>query len=56
MRAHVPFDIIDDTALEQRELGRYRAVFLPNVACMSDETARQVTEYVAEGRQPVRDF
>ena len=49
MRAHVPFDIIDDTALEQGNLGRYRAVFLPNVACMTDETARHVTEYVKNG-------
>jgi hypothetical protein len=49
LRAHVPFDVVDDTSLEQGELGRYRAVFLPNVACMSDEAARQVTEYVRKG-------
>jgi hypothetical protein len=49
LRAHVPFDIIDDTTLEQGNLGRYRAVFLPNVACMSDAAARQVTEYVRNG-------
>ena len=55
LRAHVPFDVIDDDTLEQGELGRYRAVFLPNVACMSDEAARQVTEYVTEGRKRVRN-
>jgi len=49
LRAHVPFDVIDDDAVERGELGRYRAVFLPNVACMSDEAARQLTEYVRNG-------
>jgi hypothetical protein len=49
LRRHVPFDVIDDVTLEQGELSRYRAVFLPNAACMSDETARQVTEYVRNG-------
>ena len=36
LRAHVPFDVLDDDSLENGELHRYRAVFLPNVACMSD--------------------
>ena len=49
LRAHVPFDVIDDDAVERGELGKYGAVFLPNVACMSDGMARQLTEYVRNG-------
>ncbi|MCX6624429.1 MAG: beta-galactosidase trimerization domain-containing protein, partial [Acidobacteria bacterium] len=49
LRAHVPFDVIDDDTLEQGELERYRAVFLPNAACMSDEAARRLTSYVRNG-------
>jgi hypothetical protein len=49
LRAHVPFDVVDDDALERGELGKYRAVFLPNVACMSAAAASQLTEYVRMG-------
>ena len=49
LRAHVPFDVLDDDSLTNGELSRYRAVFLPNVACMTDEAARQITEYVTRG-------
>jgi hypothetical protein len=49
LRAHAPFDVIDDDALEQADLGRYRALFLPNAACMSDQTAAHVIDYVRNG-------
>ena len=47
--AHVPFDVIDDTTLEREPLDRYKAIFLPNVACMSDAVATRVREYVQQG-------
>jgi len=49
IRAHVPFDVIDDTALEREPLGRYQAIFLPNVACMGDAVAARLADYVRGG-------
>ncbi len=49
LRDHVPFDVIDDTALEREPIDRYEAIFLPNVACMSDKTAARLREYVRKG-------
>lgn len=49
LRAHVPFDVIDDVTLEREPLGRYSAVFLPNVACMSDTAAARLRDYVRAG-------
>ncbi|HWQ53415.1 MAG TPA: beta-galactosidase trimerization domain-containing protein [Bryobacteraceae bacterium] len=49
LRAHAPFDVIDDEALERESLDRYEAIFLPNVACMSDAVAARLREYVRKG-------
>lgn len=56
IRAHVPFDVIDDVALEREPLNRYRIVFLPNVAAMSDGAARRLTAYVRDGGNLVASF
>jgi hypothetical protein len=48
-RTRTPFDVLDDTSLEQDSLDRYQAIFLPNVACMSEKTARRLREYVRRG-------
>jgi hypothetical protein len=49
VRSHVPFDVIDDATLEREPLGRYQALFLPNVGCMSDRAAARIREYVRQG-------
>ena len=49
LRAHAPFDVIVDTTLERESLARYKAIFLPNVACMSDAVAARLREYVRNG-------
>ncbi len=49
LRAHVPFDVIDDVTLERDPLARYGAIFLPNVACMSDKAAARIRDYVRAG-------
>ncbi len=49
LRAHVPFDVIDDVTLEREKLERYAAIFLPNVACMSDKSAARLKAYVENG-------
>jgi hypothetical protein len=49
LRAHVPFDVLDDAALEREPLDRYQAIFLPNVACMTDAAAARLSGWVLAG-------
>lgn len=56
LRAHVPFDVIDDVTLEKEPLDRYKAIFLPNVACMSDRIAERLRKYVEDGGNLFADF
>src|SRR4029077_3756395 len=49
LRAHVPFDVIDDTTLEREPLGRWSLLVLPNVACMSEGAAARIREFVRRG-------
>ncbi len=56
LRAHIPFDVLDDVALESGQLDRYDAVFLPNVACMSDKISSRLESYVRAGGKLVADF
>jgi hypothetical protein len=56
LRAHVPFDVIDDWTLERDALDRYRLVVLPNVAAMSDRTAARLGAYVHSGGHLLATF
>lgn len=56
LRAHVPFDVIDDVTLEKERLDGYQAIFLPNVACMSDRVAGRLRQYVEAGGNLFADF
>lgn len=56
LRAQVPFDVLDDVSLEREPLERYRAIFLPNVACMSDKVAARLKQYVENGGNLFADF
>ncbi|MBI3679882.1 MAG: beta-galactosidase trimerization domain-containing protein [Acidobacteria bacterium] len=56
LRAHAPFDVIDDVTLEREPLDRYDAVFLPNVACMSDRIASRLRDYVRGGGRLLATF
>ncbi len=56
LRAHVPFDVLDDVSLEKEPLHRYQAIFLPNVACMSDQVAERLRSYVERGGNLFADF
>lgn len=49
LRSQTPFDVIDDVTLEQEKLDRYAAIFLPNVACLSEKTAGRLQDYVRQG-------
>jgi len=56
LRAHAPFDVIDDHSLEHDALDRYRAIFLPNVACMSEACAARLEDYVRRGGNLLASF
>jgi hypothetical protein len=49
VRAQVPFDVLDDTAIEREDLRRYAALFLPNVVCLGDAAATRLKDYVRQG-------
>jgi len=49
-RAHIPFDLILDHQLtDPARLAGYRAIILPNAACLSDQQCRSIRAYVAAG-------
>jgi hypothetical protein len=56
IRAHAPFDVLDDYSLEHEALDRYRAIFLPNVACMDQASAARLEDYVQRGGGLVASF
>lgn len=56
LRAHVPFDVLDDVSLEKESLDRYQVIFLPNVACMSDRVAARLRGWVEKGGNLFADF
>ena len=56
LRAHAPFDVIDDYSLEHEALDRYQAIFLPNVACMSEACAARLEDYVRRGGNLLASF
>ena len=56
LRAHVPFDVVDDTTLEREPLDRWSLLVLPNVACMSDGAASRIREFVRRGGKVIATF
>ncbi|OGG56263.1 MAG: hypothetical protein A3F84_10345, partial [Candidatus Handelsmanbacteria bacterium RIFCSPLOWO2_12_FULL_64_10] len=56
MRGGIPFDLVHDGDLERGAPGRYRALVLPNVECMSGAACRAVTDYVRSGGGLVASF
>ncbi len=56
IRSHTPFDVIDDVSLEREPLDRYALIVLPNVACMSAQTAQRLREYVRAGGNLLATF
>jgi hypothetical protein len=56
LRARIPFDILDEEALEGGLPARYRGLVLPNAACLSDRQCALLQEYVQQGGLLVADF
>ena len=49
MDSRIPFDVLSDKRLTVEKLQKYRAVALPNLACMTDETVKTIEAYVRDG-------
>lgn len=56
LRAHVPFDVVDDETLAREPLERYHLIVLPNVACMSAAVAQRLRQYVRGGGNLLATF
>ena len=49
MENHIPTVVVGDQALNPGDLAGFRAVVLPNLACMSDAQAHSIAEFVRGG-------
>jgi hypothetical protein len=54
--AHIPFDVLSDKFLDAATLGRYRAIVLPNAACLSQASVDALIAYVSAGGALVLSF
>jgi hypothetical protein len=56
LESHIPFDIVTDRGLTAKDLSRYRALVLPNAACLDDVQNEAVRNYVESGGGLVSTF
>lgn len=56
MDGRVPFDLISDKNLDAQTLSRYRALLLPNLACMTEDTAAALEAYMRAGGHVVATY
>lgn len=54
--SHIPFDIISTKVLDHKHLEKYKALVLPTLACMCEETAQALRAYVEIGGSLVATF
>ena len=55
-RGHVQFDVLDEFSVKQGGLKNYDVLILPTCACMSEDTASFISEYVSGGGSLVSSF
>jgi hypothetical protein len=55
-RRHIPFDIVLDQDLTSAKLARYKALVLPDGACLSPASAKAIREFVANGGSLLASF
>ena len=56
IEARVPFDMVHDRLLDAAHLSQYRTLILPNIAALSGEQCRQLTQFVEGGGNLVATF
>jgi hypothetical protein len=52
----IPFDVLSDKRLTLEAVSRYKTLVLPNMACMTDETAEVLKAFVEQGGNLVTTF
>jgi len=57
LRSHTLFDVVDEVSLDNLDdLKKYRMLILPNTACMSGRSVRNLRRYVREGGSILATF
>jgi len=56
VRSLVPFDVLDDMAIEKGNISQYNLIVLPNSACMSDSEIAMIEQFVKNGGRVIADF
>jgi hypothetical protein len=56
IEARIPFEIVHEDLLDESDLSRFRALVLPNVACLSDRQCSQIRDYVGKGGSLIATF
>ena len=56
MDGRLPFDLISDKRLRAQDLSRYKSLVLPNLACMSDDSADELETYMRQGGHVVATY
>ncbi len=56
IRNHVQFDIIDEQSVLNGTIYNYDSVILPEIACLEDESARIIADYVEKGGNILGNF
>lgn len=56
VRNHIQFDIIDEDSILKGNIFSYSAVIFPETACMYDETAEIIADYVEKGGNILGNF
>lgn len=55
-RAHIQFDLVDETSFKAGDHKKYDLIVMTTAACMSDEIAGYVKDYVKEGGKLITTF
>ncbi|MBE7043573.1 MAG: hypothetical protein E7399_08840 [Ruminococcaceae bacterium] len=55
-RAHIQFDLIDEISFQTGQHKKYDTIIMTTAACISDEIADIVKDYVKEGGKLISDF
>lgn len=55
-RSHIQFDIIDEVSFEKGQHQKYELIIMTTAACLSDEIAKIVREYVENGGKIISTF
>jgi len=56
VEARIPFEMVHDRLLDADHLGRFKTLILPNIAALSDEQCRQLSEFVERGGSLVATY